>query len=112
MYYVCVGFQKVGSKTARAGVEVSIMQMGQSSNSVGPKWTGISTRVSTTTTASEGLYILNNDKPTRTLLFTLCTQSCTFFFLRRLKNKPHEGAMNVRLFLGLFAQQTITLHIH
>ncbi len=53
------------------GVVVSIMRMGQSSNSIGPEWTGISTRVSTTTTASKDLYILNNDKPTRTPLRTM-----------------------------------------
>ncbi len=46
--YVCE-FKRVGSRIVRGGVEDSIIQMGQSDNSMGLEWTGIHSHASKTT---------------------------------------------------------------
>jgi hypothetical protein len=99
--HVC-GFKRVCSRPARDWIGVSIIPIGQSSNSKGLEWTGIWTHVSTIRTSRKGVYIWNNSKPTHTLFVMLCTWCCIFFPLPG-KNKPHEGAMDMRLFLGMLA---------
>jgi hypothetical protein len=100
-YYIqCVWVQKGWFKDSK---RVSIMQTGNLANSMGLEWTGICICVSTTTISSKGLYTWNNSEPTHTHCLSCFVQKAVYSFPLQVNNRPHKGAMNLRLSLKLLA---------
>jgi hypothetical protein len=102
---VC-GFKRVDSRIARGRVGVSIMQMGQSSNSMGVEWTGIRTCVYPQPLPQVMVSILEIMVNPHTHFLSCFALDAMIFFLRRLKinhMRYSTVAMNVHLLLGLLA---------
>jgi hypothetical protein len=97
------GVNKGASKENRGGGGATSCKMGQLISGMGLEWTGICTNASKVTTLSWGFSIR---RPAD--LIMCIVQYCinTIYFSPLLvKNKPREGAMNVRLFLALLVLQ-------
>ncbi len=90
----CVGgFKRVGSKIARGGAGVSIMQMKQLSNSMGLEWTVIHTCAFNTTTSSTGFILFIFERMVNPHTFTYCAlyiRLCIFLLCRLKINHMRE----------------------
>jgi hypothetical protein len=101
MYHIYVWVQEGESRIGRDGAGVSIMQIGQSSNSMGLRWKGFGICASTTTTSRQGYFTLKR-MMTYTHLYLSCfVHNAVYFSLLQVNNIPHEGTANVHLFLEL-----------
>jgi hypothetical protein len=88
--FVC-GFKRVVSRLAREGARDSIMQMGQSGESMGLEWTGIHIHASKTAISSKSF-----------ILQRIANHAGCFSPLQ-IRNKPHEETTNVYSLLCLLA---------